>query len=145
MQWLRFALFALMLCGFAYCSEAKHGQLLAPYLAHPSNLFVISSFAQLTQLLLLSLSAMCCVAPCSEAKYGQLLAPYLADPSNLIIISSDFCHWGSRFKYTYTNSEQVSVLAMGHCGGSGAAYTVQCKHHFCTCQPSLFWRVTSAC
>lgn len=44
---------------------------------------------------------------CSEARYGQLLAPYLADPSNLFIISSDFCHWGSRFKFTFTNSEQV--------------------------------------
>jgi AmmeMemoRadiSam system protein B len=42
----------------------------------------------------------------SEARYGQLLAPYLSDPSNLFIISSDFCHWGSRFKFT--NSEQVS-------------------------------------
>lgn len=45
----------------------------------------------------------------SEAKYGQLLAPYLSDPSNLFIISSDFCHWGSRFKFTFTNSEQVLV------------------------------------
>jgi len=44
---------------------------------------------------------------CSEARYGKLLAPYLADPSNLFIISSDFCHWGSRFRFTFTNSEQV--------------------------------------
>lgn len=50
---------------------------------------------------------MCCVF--SEARYGQLLAPYLSDPSNLFIISSDFCHWGTRFKFTFTNSEQVRV------------------------------------
>ncbi|KAJ1887025.1 hypothetical protein LPJ66_009332 [Kickxella alabastrina] len=36
-----------------------------------------------------------------EQYYGELLAPYLADPQNLFVISSDFCHWGSRFKYTY--------------------------------------------
>ena len=39
--------------------------------------------------------------PATERKYGKLLAPYLADPSNLFIISSDFCHWGSRFRYTH--------------------------------------------
>ncbi|KAH7078675.1 MEMO1 family [Paraphoma chrysanthemicola] len=42
--------------------------------------------------------------PSAEAHYGSLLAPYLADPSNLFVISSDFCHWGSRFRYTYYQS-----------------------------------------
>jgi AmmeMemoRadiSam system protein B len=37
----------------------------------------------------------------AEARYGALLAPYLADPANMFVISSDFCHWGSRFRYTY--------------------------------------------
>lgn len=36
-----------------------------------------------------------------EQMYGEIFAPYLADPSNLFVISSDFCHWGSRFRYTY--------------------------------------------
>ena len=36
-----------------------------------------------------------------EKAYGAFLAPFLADPSNVFIISSDFCHWGSRFNYTY--------------------------------------------
>lgn len=40
-------------------------------------------------------------SPSSERTYGRLLAPYLADPTSLFIISSDFCHWGSRFSYTY--------------------------------------------
>ncbi|KAI9357976.1 cell motility mediator [Zopfochytrium polystomum] len=35
-----------------------------------------------------------------EASYGKILAPYLMSPSNLFIISSDFCHWGSRFRFT---------------------------------------------
>ncbi|KAF1914078.1 MEMO1 family [Ampelomyces quisqualis] len=39
--------------------------------------------------------------PTTESRYGALLAPYLADPANLFVISSDFCHWGSRFRYTY--------------------------------------------
>jgi predicted class III extradiol MEMO1 family dioxygenase len=37
----------------------------------------------------------------AERAFGALLAPYLADPSSIFIASSDFCHWGSRFRYTY--------------------------------------------
>lgn len=37
----------------------------------------------------------------SEETYGQIFAPYLADPTSVFIVSSDFCHWGSRFQYTY--------------------------------------------
>jgi AmmeMemoRadiSam system protein B len=39
--------------------------------------------------------------PATEAALGKMLAPYVADPSNAFVISSDFCHWGSRFGYTY--------------------------------------------
>ncbi|KAI4111529.1 MAG: hypothetical protein LQ339_000400 [Xanthoria mediterranea] len=39
--------------------------------------------------------------PSTERKYGSLLSPYLADPASIFIISSDFCHWGTRFGYTY--------------------------------------------
>uniref|UniRef100_A0A7S1XWN0 Protein MEMO1 n=1 Tax=Phaeomonas parva TaxID=124430 RepID=A0A7S1XWN0_9STRA len=35
----------------------------------------------------------------TEQKFGALLAPYLADPANFFVVSSDFCHWGSRFRY----------------------------------------------
>ena len=37
----------------------------------------------------------------SEKHFGGLLASYIPDRSNLFVISSDFCHWGSRFSYTY--------------------------------------------
>jgi MEMO1 family protein len=37
----------------------------------------------------------------SEKAYGQIFAPYLADPTSVFVVSSDFCHWGSRFQYTY--------------------------------------------
>lgn len=37
----------------------------------------------------------------TEATLGKILAPYIADETNAFVISSDFCHWGSRFGYTY--------------------------------------------
>ncbi|KAL2649258.1 hypothetical protein R1flu_017386 [Riccia fluitans] len=37
----------------------------------------------------------------SEATYGRLLAKYIDDPRNFFSVSSDFCHWGTRFNYTY--------------------------------------------
>ncbi|ORX72299.1 UPF0103-domain-containing protein [Linderina pennispora] len=42
-----------------------------------------------------------------EKYYGEILAPYLDNEENLFVISSDFCHWGSRFRFTYyRGSEQ---------------------------------------
>lgn len=35
-----------------------------------------------------------------EKAFGTILAPYLQDPENAFIVSSDFCHWGTRFRYT---------------------------------------------
>jgi AmmeMemoRadiSam system protein B len=34
-----------------------------------------------------------------EKLYGRILLPYLQDSTNAFIISSDFCHWGSHFRY----------------------------------------------
>ncbi|KAG1688213.1 Protein MEMO1 [Nymphon striatum] len=36
-----------------------------------------------------------------ETHYGRIFSRYLSDPSNLFVISSDFCHWGTRFRYQY--------------------------------------------
>lgn len=52
-------------------------------------------------------------SPSSERTYGRLLAPYLADPTSLFIISSDFCHWGTRFSYTYYLPSSSSAPADG--------------------------------
>eukprot|EP00501_MAST-03F_sp_TOSAG23-6_P000557 GSMAST32.ASY1.ANO1.578.1 assembled CDS len=38
-----------------------------------------------------------------ESMYGHILAKYLDDPSNIFIISSDFCHWGSRFDFQWSD------------------------------------------
>lgn len=46
-----------------------------------------------------------------EADYGALLAPYLADAANFFIISSDFCHWGSRFGFTFRRPEDSNIAA----------------------------------
>nr|CAG4645678.1 EOG090X09ZA [Lynceus sp. MCZ IZ 141354] len=43
------------------------------------------------------------LTPDKEAEYGRILHKYLASPENLFVISSDFCHWGQRFRYTYTD------------------------------------------
>jgi predicted class III extradiol MEMO1 family dioxygenase len=32
----------------------------------------------------------------------------------LFIISSDFCHWGRRFSYTFTDSAQVNGHSHAH-------------------------------
>lgn len=45
----------------------------------------------------------------SEAVYGKILSPYLSDPSNFFIFSSDFCHWGSRFRYTLYDANKGAI------------------------------------
>jgi len=49
------------------------------------------------------------LSPEKEAKYGRIFAKYLADPQNLFIVSSDFCHWGSRFRYTEYEDTKVPI------------------------------------
>ncbi len=44
----------------------------------------------------------------SEALFGEILSPHFQQPSSLFVISSDFCHWGSRFSYTFYDHAQVS-------------------------------------
>ena len=73
------------------------------------------------------------LTPDGEALYGEILAPYLEDPDNFFIVSSDFCHWGSRFNYTYYQNSHgdihQSIKALDHEGmriiegGDPAAFT----------------------
>ncbi|KAF5390225.1 hypothetical protein D9757_002885 [Collybiopsis confluens] len=37
----------------------------------------------------------------SEIAYGKVLAPFLAREDTFCVVSSDFCHWGTRFSYTF--------------------------------------------
>ncbi|XP_078443545.1 ammeMemoRadiSam system protein B [Wolffia australiana] len=47
--------------------------------------------------------------PENEAMYGRLLAKYIDDPQNFFSVSSDFCHWGSRFNYTYYDAKHGPI------------------------------------
>eukprot|EP00899_Mesostigma_viride_P014071 jgi/Mesvir1/22665/Mv14097-RA.1 len=62
------------------------------------------------------------ITPSQELAYGRILAPYLDDPRNLFVISSDFCHWGSRFRFTYYDRSQgpihKSIEHLDHLGMS---------------------------
>ncbi|KYB28004.1 protein MEMO1 isoform X2 [Tribolium castaneum] len=46
--------------------------------------------------------------------YGKIFVNYLKDPENLFIISSDFCHWGSQFRYTYYDRSYNSIYESIH-------------------------------
>ena len=35
------------------------------------------------------------------AAYAELLLPLFLDERTVFIVSSDFCHWGSRFRFTH--------------------------------------------
>lgn len=48
------------------------------------------------------------LSPQQERMYGQWLAPILAREDVICIISSDFCHWGSRFRYQPTPTTKQS-------------------------------------
>lgn len=69
--------------------------ILIPSYSHNSSFKSDSSSVPLVPILVGSTNAN------TERDLGSKLAPYLADPTNLFVISSDFCHWGSRFRYTY--------------------------------------------
>ena len=71
----------------------------------------------------------------TEGALGKLLAPYIADESNAFVISSDFCHWGSRFSYTYylpdAPSPATSPLSLPNgVGGGEASLDVHKKHEW---------------
>ncbi|XP_063933852.1 protein MEMO1 homolog isoform X2 [Zophobas morio] len=38
-----------------------------------------------------------------EKEYSQILYKYFIEGESFFIVSSDFCHWGTRFSYTYRN------------------------------------------
>ena len=81
----------------ASTDEAEHSlEMHLPYIYHMlSKSFSSKTLPPLVPILVGSTNRT------TEKSYGSLLAPFLADSSNVFVISSDFCHWGSRFSYTY--------------------------------------------
>ncbi|ESK87906.1 hypothetical protein Moror_15273 [Moniliophthora roreri MCA 2997] len=50
-----------------------------------------------------------------EKEYGKVLAPYLTREDTFFVVSSDFCHWGTRFSYTfYYPSPEADGVRLGH-------------------------------
>lgn len=47
------------------------------------------------------------IKPVMIEKYARCFSRYLADTRTLFVISSDFCHWGSRFRYTRYQAEHA--------------------------------------
>ena len=45
------------------------------------------------------------LSPSLEDCIASVLLDYFLDPGVLFIISSDFCHWGTRFRFTPSNDE----------------------------------------
>jgi AmmeMemoRadiSam system protein B len=45
-----------------------------------------------------------------EETFGRILAPYFASEDTFFVISSDFCHWGTRFSYTFYFSQSPSEI-----------------------------------
>ncbi|CAD8209619.1 unnamed protein product [Paramecium pentaurelia] len=46
----------------------------------------------------------------SEEYYGKLLSEYFDMDDTLFIISTDFCHWGTKFAYTYFNNADGEIF-----------------------------------
>ena len=89
--------------------EAEHSlEMHLPYIYHMlSKQFAPADFPPLVPILVGNTS------PNTEKAFGSLLAPYLADANNVFVISSDFCHWGSRFSYTYYVPSSASHVRDG--------------------------------
>ena len=41
--------------------------------------------------------------------YSKIFQKYFDDADNVFIFSSDFCHWGSRFNFTYKKFEDGQI------------------------------------
>lgn len=87
-----------------------------------------------------------------EQSFGKLLAPILARPSVVCAVSSDFCHWGTRFRYQPVSSsgkrifehiEEMDRAGMKHIEmqdpGAFAYYLKQTSNTICGRHPIAVW------
>ncbi|CAB9513389.1 MEMO1 family protein C4H3.04c [Seminavis robusta] len=72
-------------------NEEHSGEMQYPYLAK-----ILLSMKQPPSVLPIMCGAL---STFQEELFGNLLAPIIARPNVVCVISSDFCHWGSRFRY----------------------------------------------
>lgn len=87
-----------------------------------------------------------------EEAYGKLLAPIIARPNVITVVSSDFCHWGSRFRYQpflgesgsiFQRIEDMDRMGMNHIElqepGAFAKYLKQTSNTICGRHPIGVW------
>lgn len=80
-------------------NEEHSGEMQYPYLAK----LLLSPEHKEKQIRVLPI--MCgALSTSQEASFGKLLSTIIARPNVLCVISSDFCHWGSRFRFQPTTS-----------------------------------------
>uniref|UniRef100_A0A7E4URX3 Protein MEMO1 n=1 Tax=Panagrellus redivivus TaxID=6233 RepID=A0A7E4URX3_PANRE len=74
--------------------EAEHSiEMQLPFIAKVMENRPVGSF-KIVPVLVGSLST------AKQASFGKIFAPYVAESGNIFVISSDFCHWGTRFRYS---------------------------------------------
>lgn len=81
--------------------EEHSGEMQYPYLAH--ILLPNTKSISVLPIMCGSLSTQ------QETVFGELLAEIMDRPNVLTVVSSDFCHWGSRFRYQPTSSDTMPI------------------------------------
>ena len=88
----------------AATDEAEHSlELHAPWIAHAFRDRLAS--VALVPVMVGALDAD------GEAAVAAAIAPLLRDPATLTIVSTDFCHWGTRFRYTPPKQAHHATIA----------------------------------
>ncbi|PWN52338.1 UPF0103-domain-containing protein [Violaceomyces palustris] len=64
-----------------------------------------------------------------EQHFGKILSPYLENDENIFVVSSDFCHWGSRFSYTYYRPTNTSAAVQLTSRSAPSSYATCPIHH----------------
>eukprot|EP00540_Astrosyne_radiata_P020973 CAMPEP_0116848246 /NCGR_PEP_ID=MMETSP0418-20121206/14887_1 /TAXON_ID=1158023 /ORGANISM="Astrosyne radiata, Strain 13vi08-1A" /LENGTH=317 /DNA_ID=CAMNT_0004479789 /DNA_START=73 /DNA_END=1026 /DNA_ORIENTATION=+ len=91
-----------------------------------------------------------------EEVYGKFLAPILAQDHVITIVSSDFCHWGSRFRYQPVGKEPIheAIRILDHEGmkhmemqqpGAFAKYLKETQNTICGRHPIGIWLHALSC
>lgn len=77
------------------------------------------------------------VGALSEAKerhFGRIFASWLGDGETFFVISSDFCHWGTRFRYTPVDADCSSIWkSIENMDREGMAL-IEAGHHDAFCR-----------
>jgi AmmeMemoRadiSam system protein B len=92
------------------------------------------------------------ISTATERHYGTVLKEVIARPNVITIISSDFCHWGSRFRYQPISDRSIPIYdyisELDHDGmktiemqepGAFAKYIRETKNTVCGRHPIAVW------